>query len=96
MASTPSTRWVRTEHADEILTTVSEARLALDVALQGLGRIVLPTFIGDREDGLTRVSDTIEALTHDEWLVTHHDARHDPPIRAAIDAIVGFIEGQRA
>lgn len=96
LASTPSTRWVRTEHADEILTTVSEARLALDVALQGIGRIVLPTFIGDREDGLTRVSDTIEALTHDEWLVTHHDARHDPPIRAAIDAIVGFIEGQRA
>ena len=26
-------------------------------------------------------------LTHEEWLVSHHDARHDPPVRQALDAV---------
>ncbi|MFW2587968.1 LysR family transcriptional regulator [Sagittula sp. SSi028] len=87
VASTPSQRWLRATHGDRITTTASDPRLCLDLALAGFGRIVLPTFAGDAEDGLQRQSDAIPELSHDEWLVSHSNARHDPPIRAALDAI---------
>ena len=86
MASTPSERWLRAQHADEIVTTASTGLIAVDMARAGLGRIVMPCFAGDHEPGLMRVGPPIAALTHDEWLVCHHDARHDPPIRAALEA----------
>lgn len=95
IATAPSKRWVHAERADRIVTTVSDARLELDLALQGVARIVLPTFAGDGEVGLSRLSEPIAELTHEEWLVTHHDARHDPPVRRAIDAITRFIERER-
>ncbi|MEL7149933.1 MAG: LysR family transcriptional regulator [Pseudomonadota bacterium] len=91
-AGTPSTRWVHAHHADEIVTTVSDMRLALDLALGGVARVVLPTFAADGISGLSRLAGPIEELTHEEWLVTHHEARHDPPVRRAIDALTRFIE----
>ncbi len=85
-ATTPSERWLRETHPDEIVTHASDARLALDMALAGVARIVMPCFAGDTEPGLLRLSDPIETLCHDEWLVAHHEARHDPPVRAALEA----------
>ncbi|NDV97841.1 LysR family transcriptional regulator [Salipiger sp. PrR002] len=90
-ASTPSERWLRATHPEEIVTHASDARLALDLALGGVARIVMPCFAGDAEPGLMRLSEPIDALSHDEWLVAHHDARHDPPVRAALDALHGLL-----
>ncbi|WP_425050218.1 LysR family transcriptional regulator [Psychromarinibacter sp. S121] len=85
--TTPSDRWVRRHHGDEIVTGASDTRLMLDLALSGMGRIVMPTFAGDAVEGLARLSPPIAEIAHDEWLVMHQDARHDPPVRAAIDAL---------
>ena len=82
-----SQTWLRRNHGTEITLTISDTRLALDFALQGAGRIVLPVFEGAANPGLQRISANIEALAHDEWLVSHHEGRHDPPVRAALDAI---------
>ncbi|WP_116130989.1 LysR family transcriptional regulator [Tropicimonas sp. IMCC34043] len=90
-AGTPSERWLRANHADRIAMVASDARLALDLALQGAGRILLPCFAGDAEPGLARLSDPIAEIGHDEWLVCHHEARNDPPVRAALDAIAGAL-----
>ncbi|MBY6005659.1 LysR family transcriptional regulator [Salipiger bermudensis] len=90
-ATTPSERWLRETRPDEITTHASDARLALDLALGGVARVVMPCFAGDVEPGLVRVSDPIAALSHDEWLVSHHDARHDPPVRAALDALYALL-----
>jgi DNA-binding transcriptional LysR family regulator len=90
-ATTPSDRWVRAHHADEIVTTASDARLALDLVLAGVGRMVLPCFAGDAEEALNRVTPPIDDLTHEEWLVCHHEARHDAPVRQALDAIHGLL-----
>ena len=90
-SETPSARWVASERAGEIVTTVSDMRLGLELACAGVGRIVLPTFAAEDTSGLVQVSDPIEALSHDEWLVTHHEARHDPPIRRALDALTRFM-----
>ncbi len=92
--TTPSERWLRATHGDEIVTTVSDARLALDLALAGVARVVLPTFAGDAEAALIRQGAAISEIGHDEWIVSHHDGRHDPPVRAALDAVTGLLIGR--
>jgi DNA-binding transcriptional LysR family regulator len=89
--TTPSERWIAAEHAGEIVTRASNARLLLDFARAGLGRIVMPTFAGDAAEGVVRVSPLIESIGHDEWLVAHHEGRHDPPVRAALDALATLL-----
>jgi DNA-binding transcriptional LysR family regulator len=86
-ANTPSQRWLRQQKPDEIVSTASDTRAEADLAIGGVGRVILPTFAGHAMPDLVQVSPEIEALTHEEWLVSHHDARHDPPIRAALEAI---------
>lgn len=87
---TPSQRWVHDHHADRIVTTATDTRLCLDLALRGLGRVVLPCFVGDGEY-LHRFDHRLAELGHDEWIVSHHEARHDPPIRAALDAVAALL-----
>ncbi|WP_321363386.1 LysR family transcriptional regulator [uncultured Celeribacter sp.] len=90
-ATTPSERWLRTTHPDAIIATASDARSVADMAVAGVGRAILPCFAGREIMGLMQVSPAIEALTHDEWLVSHHDARHDPPVRAALEVLTGLL-----
>lgn len=87
VANTPSQRWLRHQKPDEIVSTASDTRAEADLAIGGIGRVVLPVFAGCSMPELVQVSPDIDALTHEEWLVSHHDARHDPPIRAALEAI---------
>ncbi len=89
-ALTPSLRWLYATRGDDIVTTATDTRLCLDLALSGFGRIVMPTFAGDAEPGLVRLEGPIPEIDHDEWLVSHNEARHDPPIRAALDAIAAL------
>ncbi|MGR3491692.1 MAG: LysR substrate-binding domain-containing protein, partial [Shimia sp.] len=93
-ASTVSAAWVRETHGDKIVTTANDLQLALAMAKAGIGRMVLPMFMGETERELERLSDPIDALTHDRWLVSHHEGRHEPAIRAALDAIGGFFDAQ--
>lgn len=90
-ATAPSNRWITTHHADEVVTCGSSASLLVELAGAGLGRAVLPTFAGDEAPGLMRVSPPIDEIEHEEWLVAHHEARHDPPVRAALDAIAELL-----
>lgn len=94
-ALTPSARWLLREHGDALVTTANDPRLALALAQAGLGRVVLPCFAGDAA-GLARLSDPIGELTCEEWLVSHHEARHAPPIRAALDALRSYLSGRAA
>jgi len=87
----PSQRWLHHQHAADIVAMANDPRLCLDLAEAGHGQILLPTFAGDSLSSLMRQSDTIAELRHEAWLVAHQDARHDPPIRAAIDEIVSLL-----
>lgn len=89
-AGPPSARWVARMHAGAVVTTVNAPRLGLRLAQAGVGRVVLPCFVGDAS-GLDRLGPPIEALTHDEWLVCHHEARHTPAIRAALEALAAHL-----
>ena len=90
-ADTPSARWVASNSGDSIAHEVSHPRLALDMALAGVGRVILPTIIGDAEAGLERAGDPIPEISHDQWLVTHDDDRSLPEVRRTIDRVVGIL-----
>jgi DNA-binding transcriptional LysR family regulator len=86
-ATTPSQRWLRRHHADGIVTQASDPQTALALARAGVGQVVLPCFAAEGDPGVVRTGPVIEALTHEEWLVCHHDARQDPAVRTALEAI---------
>ena len=83
----PSEAWLAREHGAEVAVVANDPALRLALAEAGIGRAILPTFVGDARPGLRRAGPVIDALTAEQWIVSHHDARHDPPIRAALDAI---------
>lgn len=86
-ANTPSAQWVMQRCGDAISVDTDTPRLAMDVALQGLGKIVVPTFIGNAQTRLQQIGPVIDALSHDQWLVCHDDDRHLPEVRRALDRI---------
>lgn len=87
MTDTPSARWLDRAAGAEAVCEVSAPRNALDLALAGKGKALLPTFIGDATGGLQRAGPAIDELAHDQWLVTHQDDRHLPEIRRTIDRL---------
>ncbi|MEM1429985.1 MAG: LysR family transcriptional regulator [Pseudomonadota bacterium] len=87
---TKSARWLEAEHGAEIVTRANAPLFALQLARAGVGRVVLPLSVGDGRDDLVRLSDPIAELESEQWLVLHQDTRHDPPIRAAADALAAF------
>ncbi|MEM7568097.1 MAG: LysR family transcriptional regulator [Pseudomonadota bacterium] len=93
LAETPSARWVLAQPG-LVAHEVSHPRLALDMALAGAGRAVLPTFIGDAEPTLERASPAIDPLAHDQWLVTHDEDRHLSEIRRTIDRLTRVLSGK--
>ncbi len=75
-AETPSGRRVLANHAAEVATRADTPLLAAEMARAGVGRVVLPTFVGDGTTPLVRLPGPIEALASEEWLVRHQDGRH--------------------
>lgn len=86
-SSTPSAVWVNKHYSGAPSIEVTNPRNALDIALTGTAKTVLPTFIGDNTQGLQKVSDDIKELEHMQWLVTHHEDRHLPEVRRVIESV---------
>ncbi|MFK7854873.1 MAG: LysR family transcriptional regulator [Granulosicoccus sp.] len=87
LSNTPSALWVQEKTKEAPCIEVSSSRNALDMALAGVVKMVLPTFVGAKLENLKQVSDEIEELEHMQWLVTHHEERHVPEVRQVIDRI---------
>lgn len=85
VSTTPSALWVRENSENGDVIEVTAPRNGLDLALAGIARAVLPTFIGNAHPELTAISDRIEELDHDQWMVTHHEDRFLPEVRRIID-----------
>ncbi len=84
MGTTPSARWLEAAIRDDPFIEVTYPRNALDLALAGAARVVLPTFIGRTEERLRQMSPPIAELEHEQWLVTHDDDRCLPEVRNTI------------
>lgn len=87
IATTPSAKWVAKHAGHDAICEVTAPRNALDLARAGVGVALLPTFIGDRQDGLQRRGEIVAELSHDQWLVMHQDDRHLPEVRRVIDRL---------
>ena len=92
IGATPSARWVRDVSRGQKAIEVTSPRNALDLALAGTARVVLPTFIGIRYKALKPVSRPLDELEHDQWLVTHHEDRFVPAVRKAIDRLHAILK----
>ena len=88
---TRSGRWVRARHAGALAVEVSSPRNALDLALLGAGRAVLPCFIGDAEPRLARVGGLIDDLETEQWLVLNDVERRLSAPRLVIDRLVTLV-----
>jgi hypothetical protein len=85
IGTTPSAKWVQNITREAKIIEVTSPRNALDLALAGTARAVLPTFIGSEINELKQVSALIDELEHEQWLVTHHEDRFVPEVRRVID-----------
>jgi len=90
---TPSAQWLEQEIGEAPSVEVTSPRNALDLALKGTARVVLPTFIGNRQEGLRQVGAPIKELEHEQWLVTHHEDRFLPEVRRTVDRIYRVLKG---
>lgn len=86
-ADTPSARWVGERAIRDAVIQTDMPRVALYLALTGLGRLILPDFLGETQGGLERVGDVVPEIGHEQWIVTHADRRAQPEIRRALDRI---------
>ncbi|MBO6675643.1 MAG: LysR family transcriptional regulator [Rhizobiales bacterium] len=94
-ANTPSARWVASHHGAHIALEANTPRLVMDLCEAGVGLAVLPCFIGDANPRLERATATIEALTHRQWLVMHHETRHQRPIRTVLRRLESLLQANR-
>lgn len=81
----PSARWLAGQTDLDIVMEANAPRLAKDLAVQGLGRVVLPCFIGARIPELVQVHPEIRELDHEQWLVSHDEDRFIPAVRHVLD-----------
>ena len=87
VGNTPSALWLASQGGLKSPVEVTSPRNALDLACAGAARAVLPTFVGDRQAVLKRVTAPIAELEHDQWLVAHADERFRPEVRMTIDRL---------
>ena len=86
-SETPSSQWLASQPANEVSQEVTAPINALDLALAGAGRVLLPTFIGNSHSKLVQLTPAIGSLSHDQWLVVHQDERRRPQVRKVIDRL---------
>lgn len=82
----PLARWLKTSGRDrQVVYRVNSMLGCCDAVRSGLGVGVLPCYLGDRAQELTRFGAPIEALSSELWLLTHPDLRRTARIRAFLD-----------
>jgi DNA-binding transcriptional LysR family regulator len=85
--------WFEREVPDgKVVQRVNSISGLLASVKSGIGAALLPCMIGDGARSLVRLMPPIPELTTPCWLVTTDQARRQPHVRAAIDAVVEHIE----
>ena len=72
----------RQEGEDRAVFQCRASRAVQNAAAEGLGLTILPCYVGDADPRLIRVSDPIEQLDLELWVLTHPDLRNTARIRS--------------
>jgi DNA-binding transcriptional LysR family regulator len=67
----------------------------LMAARAGIGIALLPCYLGDRDDGVRRISGVLPDLASELWVVTHQDLKNTARIRAFLSMIGDAIVADR-
>jgi DNA-binding transcriptional LysR family regulator len=94
--NTPSARWLAAHHGNRMGVRANDGLAVRELVAAGAGLSVLPCFIGDADTRLNRIAKIITELTSEQWLVTHHEQRHDPAIRKVADRIAQLLRDHGA
>ena len=74
--------WKKKAHSEQQIIFESSLSMAVvNAAAAGMGFTMLPCYLGDRDERLMRVTDPIEALTLEFWILTHPDLRHTARVK---------------
>jgi len=77
------TVWKTKEHGEaRAVFQCRASRSVQNAAAKGMGLTFLPCYVGDTDDRLIRVSDPIETLDLDLWVITHPDLRSTARVRS--------------
>ncbi len=86
-------QWMNTQGLDTQCRYRIDTVLGLHTAVRdGAGLAVLPCYLADADDQLTRVGHPIPALATELWLLTHPDLRNTARIRAVLDFLAESIK----
>lgn len=88
---TQSARWIQARHGDRIAVRGNDAMSVRELVAAGAGLSVFPCFVGDSDPRLVRVAPPITELKTEQWLVSHHEERHEPYIRTVGDRIAALM-----
>ncbi|MFN3227918.1 MAG: LysR family transcriptional regulator [Hyphomicrobiales bacterium] len=91
-ANTPSARWVASHHGEHIAL---EANTPTCYGFVRAWRRSACCRVSCTEPRLERATATIEALTHRQWLVMHHETRHQRPIRTVLRRLEALLQANR-
>ncbi|MDE0588547.1 LysR family transcriptional regulator [Halocynthiibacter sp. C4] len=85
-------RWMATHIAPEHITIGADSFLVLrEMAVSGLGKVVLPRFLGDAEPQLRLVPVEEDIASVPVWVASHADMRIVPRIRAVADRLAAYL-----
>jgi DNA-binding transcriptional LysR family regulator len=90
----PQSSWVAQSSYPQvpIWGAFSTLELLVQAAHEGLGLVMLPTYVGDREPGLRRLARPDLRHAADLWLLSHPDLRDNARFRATRSAIARAFE----
>ena len=91
---THSSRWMQARHGDRIAVRGNDAMGVRELVAAGAGLSVFPCFVGDSDPRLVRVAPPIAELETDQWLVSHHEERHEPAVHAVAERIAALMKRQ--
>ena len=88
--------WIATNVPPERINYRSNSLVnQLMAARTGLGIALLPCYLGDRDDGVRRVSGVLPDLSSELWIVTHEDLKNTARIRAFLTVIGDAVAAAR-
>jgi DNA-binding transcriptional LysR family regulator len=92
----PQQKWLLAIAGDRpVACQMSDITGHLAAAKSGAGVAGLPTFLGDADASLQRLSHTGPAFSRDIWLVVHRDLKKVAPVRAVMDFLVAVLAERR-
>jgi len=75
--------WKKKEQGESLTVfSSSNAMAVINAAAEGIGMTFMPCYLADMDNRLVRVTEPLEPLTLELWLLTHPDLRHTARVKA--------------